>query len=162
MGKKKKEGEELSEVEKTVVRIMMIRHWSPRLRYHERSSIDEYAKTLNNMRVFVLSITVPALFLIKVLICTHYVVAQKEMWRDGPIIDAIENGAAVEYDKNKCVWRQGNDRDICPDPDVYIYLYTPGKPRQHLDPLEQSDWLRQDYEPTKDNIILIHGYAGNL
>lgn len=82
------------------------------------------------------------------------------MRREGPIRDAIESGAAAEYNKDNCVWRRGNDRDVCPDPDVQVYLYTPGRPRVTLDPLEQSDWLRQDYEPTRDNVILIHGYAG--
>jgi len=86
------------------------------------------------------------------------------MWRDtrlpGPIRDAIESGAAAAYNKDDCVWRRGNDRDVCPDPDIHIYLYTPGRPRRLLDPSQQSDWLRQDYEPTKDNVILIHGYAG--
>jgi len=86
------------------------------------------------------------------------------MWRDtrlpGPIRDAIESGAAAAYNKDDCVWRRGNDRDVCPDPDVHVYLYTPRRPRRLLDPSQQSDWLRQDYEPTKDNVILIHGYAG--
>lgn len=82
------------------------------------------------------------------------------MRREGPIRDAIESGAAAEYNKDDCVWRRGNDRDVCPDPDVHMYLYTPGQPRRILDPPVQSDWLRQDYEPVKDNVILIHGYAG--
>ncbi|XP_071566062.1 phospholipase A1 [Temnothorax nylanderi] len=92
-------------------------------------------------------------------VCTH-IIAWRETRREGPIRDAIESGAAAEYNKDDCVWRRGNDRDVCPDPDVHVYLYTPGRPRRLLDPLEQSDWLRQDYEPTKDSAILIHGYAG--
>ncbi|XP_001607221.2 phospholipase A1 [Nasonia vitripennis] len=78
----------------------------------------------------------------------------------GPIQDAINSGAADAYDKDNCTWRRGNDRDSCPDPDVHLYLYTPGNPKRRLDPNHVSDWLRQDYEPTKENIILIHGYAG--
>jgi hypothetical protein len=80
----------------------------------------------------------------------------------GPIQEAIESGAAADYNKDECTWRRGNDRDSCPDPDVHIHLFTPGNPRRKLDPSHVADWLRQDYEPTKDNIILIHGYAGSL
>lgn len=89
------------------------------------------------------------------------IIAWRETRREGPIRDAIESGAAAEYNKDDCVWRRGNDRDVCPDPDVHMYLYTVGRPRRLLDPLEQSDWLRLDYEPTKNNVILIHGYAGD-
>ncbi|XP_072744224.1 phospholipase A1 [Anoplolepis gracilipes] len=90
-----------------------------------------------------------------------HIIAWREMRREGPIRDAIESGAAAEYNKDDCVWRRGNDRDVCPDPDVHVYLYTPGRPRRILDSSGQSgDWLRQDYEPTRDNVILIHGYAG--
>lgn len=77
----------------------------------------------------------------------------------GPIQDAIQSGAAAEYNKDDCTWRRGNDRDSCPDPDVHVYLYTPGKAKRPLDS-RHSDWLRKDYEPTRENIILIHGYAG--
>lgn len=80
----------------------------------------------------------------------------------GPIQEAIESGAADAYNKDDCTWRRGNDRDYCPDPDVHLYLYTPGNVKRKLDPNHVADWLRQDYEPTKDNIILIHGYAGNF
>lgn len=78
----------------------------------------------------------------------------------GPIRDAIENGDAAAYDRNKCVWRRGNDRDLCPDPDVHVHLYTPDRPRRSLRPAEQSDWLRQDYDPIRENVFLIHGYNG--
>lgn len=79
--------------------------------------------------------------------------------RNGPIQDAIQNGVAAEYDREKCIWRRGNDKDSCPDPDVKVYLYASDRPRRQLDARE-SDWLRQDYEPTKENILLVHGYAG--
>lgn len=78
----------------------------------------------------------------------------------GPIQEAINSGAAAEYDKDNCTWRRGNEKDSCPDPDVHIYLYTPGRPRRRLDTSYVGDWLRQDYDPVKENIILIHGYAG--
>ncbi|XP_012272394.1 phospholipase A1 [Orussus abietinus] len=78
----------------------------------------------------------------------------------GPIQDAIQSGAAADYNREDCVWRRGNDRDSCPDPDVHVYLHTKGNPRRQLD-VSQSDWLRRpDYEPQNENIILIHGYAG--
>lgn len=77
----------------------------------------------------------------------------------GPIQEAIQNGVAARYNKENCIWRRGNDKDSCPDPDVRIYLYANDKPRRELDSRE-SDWLRQDYDPTKENVLLIHGYAG--
>ena len=79
----------------------------------------------------------------------------------GPIQDAIESGVAAAYNKDDCTWRIGNDRDLCPDPDIHLYLYTPGNPRRALEPEHTADWLRRDYEPTRDNVILIHGYAGS-
>ncbi|KAK2579140.1 hypothetical protein KPH14_001310 [Odynerus spinipes] len=77
----------------------------------------------------------------------------------GPIEEAIQNGAADDYNKDNCIWRRGNDRDSCPDPKVHVYLYTPGHGRRELDSRE-SDWLRHDYEATRENVFLIHGYAG--
>ena len=80
----------------------------------------------------------------------------------GPIQEAIENGSANGYNKDDCIWRRDNDRDSCPDPDVHMYLYTPGNPKRKLDPSHVADWMRQDYEDSKETIILIHGYAGLL
>lgn len=113
---------------------------------------------LPGMRLIVFTTTVVAAFLVPQ-VCT-YIVAWRDMRREGPIRDAIESGTAAEYIKDACVWRRGNDRDVCPDPDVHVYLYTPGRPRRLLDPALQTDWLRQDYEPSKDSVILVHGYAG--
>ncbi|XP_024893850.1 phospholipase A1 member A-like [Temnothorax curvispinosus] len=91
-------------------------------------------------------------------VCAH-LIAWRETRKEGPIRDAIESGAAAEYNKSDCVWR--HDNDVCPDPDVHVYLYSPGHPRGRLlDPLKQSHWLRKDYDPTKDSAIVIHGYAG--
>ncbi|XP_014212403.1 lipase member H [Copidosoma floridanum] len=78
----------------------------------------------------------------------------------GPISDAIESGLADAYDKGNCTWRRNYDCNGCPDPQVHLYLYTPGNPERKLDPAHVADWLRQDYEPSRENIILIHGYAG--
>lgn len=77
----------------------------------------------------------------------------------GPIQEALQNGLAAQYNRENCVWRRGNDRDSCPDPDVRVFLYTFHQSRRELDSRE-SDWLRQDYDPTKENVLLIHGYAG--
>lgn len=77
-----------------------------------------------------------------------------------PIQEAIHNGLAAEYDRNKCIWRRGNDKDLCPDPDIRVFLYAPDRPRRELDS-RSSDWLRQDYDPTKESVILLHGYAGD-
>lgn len=94
----------------------------------------------------------------------------RECWaKRGPIRDAIENGLAADYSREECVWRRENDRDLCPDQYVRVYLYTPSPPsnltepprRLLLDHALRTDWLRQDYDPAKDNVLLIHGYAGN-
>lgn len=64
-----------------------------------------------------------------------------------------------------CIWRRGNDKDACPDPEVRVLLFTGNGPnqtetREELDPT-QADWLRNSaWNPNHDNIILIHGYAG--
>lgn len=77
----------------------------------------------------------------------------------GPIREAIQNGIAGQYNRENCVWRRGHDRDSCPDPDVHVFLYTENRPRRELDSRE-SDWLRQDYDSTRENVLLVHGYAG--
>lgn len=88
--------------------------------------------------------------------------AQLSKLAKGPIQDAIESGAATDYNKEDCTWRRNDDKDLCPDPDIHIYLYTPGDniTRRELKNSDQSDWLQHDYDPTRENIILIHGYAG--
>lgn len=62
-----------------------------------------------------------------------------------------------------CIWRRGNDKDSCPDPEVRVILYTGNgstQTRQVLD-MTHADWLRNSaWNPNNDNIILIHGYAG--
>ncbi|CAG5089331.1 Protein of unknown function [Cotesia congregata] len=60
----------------------------------------------------------------------------------GPIQEAFESGAANDLKNEDCIWRRGYDTDDCPDPDVHIYLYTPGKPRREL-VHGSSDWLRR-------------------
>ncbi|KAJ8968058.1 hypothetical protein NQ314_002497 [Rhamnusium bicolor] len=48
---------------------------------------------------------------------------------------------------------------MCPDPDIRYILYNNGE-KQVVD-YTQSDWLRQSiWDPTKEDVFLIHGYAG--
>ncbi|XP_034171023.2 phospholipase A1 [Osmia lignaria lignaria] len=97
--------------------------------------------------------------LIVLIACVLVVRGSTKTTAIGPIQEAIQNGDAAQYNKEQCVWRRGNDRDSCPDPDVRVFLYTNDRPRRELDSRE-SDWLRQDYDPTRENVLLIHGYAG--
>ncbi|KAJ8917671.1 hypothetical protein NQ315_005118, partial [Exocentrus adspersus] len=58
-----------------------------------------------------------------------------------------------------CKFRPYDAKDMCPDPDIRYYLYNKGE-RQPVD-FSQSDWLRQSvWDSTKEDIFLIHGYAG--
>lgn len=78
----------------------------------------------------------------------------------GPIQDAIESGAADDYNQENCTWRRGDEKDVCPDPDVRVFLYTEeNEPRRELI-LQEGDWLRYNFDPMKENVILVHGYAG--
>ncbi|KOC62970.1 Phospholipase A1 member A [Habropoda laboriosa] len=98
-----------------------------------------------------------SLFLLAAIFLAVHAAAKKEPL--GPIQEAIQNGVAAQYNREDCVWRRGNDRDSCPDPDIRVFLYANNRPRRELDSRE-SDWLRQDYDPTKENVLLVHGYAG--
>ena len=96
----------------------------------------------------------------------------------GPIQDAIDSGAASQYNRDDCTWRRGSDKDSCPDPDVHLYLFTPKKSstkklnsshhtvvdytKKELNTSHTADWLRQDYDPDKESVILIHGYTGEF
>lgn len=58
-----------------------------------------------------------------------------------------------------CTFRSVTQGEACPDSDVRFILYSGGE-KQVVDSY-QSDWLRQSiWDPTKDNVFLIHGYAG--
>lgn len=49
--------------------------------------------------------------------------------------------------------------DPCPDSDIRFILYSGGE-RQVVESFE-NDWLRQSiWDSTKENVFLIHGYAG--
>ncbi|XP_060527849.1 phospholipase A1 member A-like [Cylas formicarius] len=78
-----------------------------------------------------------------------------------PVKDALflHNFVPSNNTLKDCVFRPSNDKDLCPDPDVRFVLYTNDK-RQPVDQ-GQTDWLRQSvWDPLKENILLIHGYAG--
>ncbi|XP_041777422.1 phospholipase A1-like [Anopheles merus] len=64
--------------------------------------------------------------------------------------------------REDCVWKRGNGQDVCPDEDISIYLYTSGivKDKFKFDH-RLRDWLNNtEWDHSKENIILIHGYAG--
>ncbi|KAJ8966502.1 hypothetical protein NQ317_019647 [Molorchus minor] len=78
-----------------------------------------------------------------------------------PIKDALylHNSVSSNLTLRDCVFRPANAKDMCPDPDVEFILYGGGK--RQLTDYTQSDWLRQSvWDPQKEDIFLIHGYAG--
>ncbi|XP_030755491.1 lipase member H-like [Sitophilus oryzae] len=78
-----------------------------------------------------------------------------------PVKDALFLHGFVQSNNTlrDCVFRPANAKDMCPDPDIRYILYTNGK-KEVVDQT-QSDWLRQSiWDPLKENMFLIHGYAG--
>ncbi|XP_055857650.1 phospholipase A1-like [Episyrphus balteatus] len=80
------------------------------------------------------------------------------------LLQSLYLGDASNFNTSRedCVWKRGNDLyDKCPDPDINLYLYTKlNGTRRQLD-IKEGDWLRNnEWDPQKENIILIHGYAG--
>lgn len=78
-----------------------------------------------------------------------------------PIKDALflHNTSINNNTLQDCTWRPGNEKIICPDPDIKFILYAGGE-KKVVDSY-QSDWLRQSpWEPEKEDVFLIHGYAG--
>lgn len=47
----------------------------------------------------------------------------------GPIAQALFLGDQTLFNttRDDCVWKRGNDRDHCPDPDITMILYPPKK-----------------------------------
>lgn len=45
----------------------------------------------------------------------------------GPVAQALFLGDQSLFNTTRedCVWKRGNDRDQCPDPDVFMTLFTP-------------------------------------
>lgn len=83
----------------------------------------------------------------------------------GIIQQALYLGDASTYNttRDDCVWKRGLDiYDKCPDPDINLYLYSHiNETKDRLD-INQRDWLRNSrWDPQKDNIFIIHGYAGS-
>ncbi|CRL03996.1 CLUMA_CG017114, isoform A, partial [Clunio marinus] len=77
----------------------------------------------------------------------------------------LGNPSAFNTTRDDCKWKYGNERDICPDPDINVILYTSvngGKNRGKLWlDVGETDWLRMSaWNGSKENIILVHGYAG--
>ncbi|XP_019864600.1 phospholipase A1-like [Aethina tumida] len=66
----------------------------------------------------------------------------------------------INSTRKECIYRPPEtNRDHCPDPDVKYILYNDGK-RQVID-YTQTDWLRQSiWDPLKEDIMIVHGYAG--
>lgn len=78
-----------------------------------------------------------------------------------PIKEALflQNTTITNVTLRECPFRPINDPRVCPDPDIKFILYNE-KGRQLVD-ISQSDWLRQSiWDPAKDDVLLVHGYAG--
>ncbi|XP_050310359.1 phospholipase A1 member A-like [Anthonomus grandis grandis] len=78
-----------------------------------------------------------------------------------PIKDALylHNFVQTNNTLQDCVFRPANAKDMCPDPDIRYILYSNGQ-KQVLDH-GQTDWLRQSiWDPLKEDLFLVHGYAG--
>lgn len=79
-----------------------------------------------------------------------------------PIKDALylHNTSISNLTLKDCSFRPSNNPNQCPDQDIRFILYTAGGERKIFD-YNQHDWLRQsDWDPEKENIFLVHGYAG--
>ncbi|KAL5280433.1 hypothetical protein ACFFRR_004425 [Megaselia abdita] len=80
----------------------------------------------------------------------------------GIIQQALFLGDSTNFNTTRedCIWKRF-DIDKCPDPDINIYLYLQLNSTRITFDMRQGDWLRQSkLDPFKENILLIHGYAG--
>ncbi|XP_031334745.1 phospholipase A1 member A-like [Photinus pyralis] len=79
-----------------------------------------------------------------------------------PIREALflNNASAFNNTRDKCVWRPATQNSAaCPDQDINFILYA--ESNRELVDLRETDWLRQSsWNSTKENVIIIHGYAG--
>ncbi|KAH9629682.1 hypothetical protein HF086_001495 [Spodoptera exigua] len=94
-------------------------------------------------------------------LATALILAQAVLSQRHPIKEALllHNDAFGNATFEDCVWRR--DKEICPDPDVNLHLYTEADPVKNVVDLSSLDWLRQSgWDPAHENILLIHGYAG--
>ncbi|KAK4875868.1 hypothetical protein RN001_012290 [Aquatica leii] len=82
---------------------------------------------------------------------------------NNPIKEALflhNTTAFSNNSRDKCMWRAvNNQKAVCPDPDINFILYAESK-KEFVDTYE-NDWLRQSsWNDTKENILIVHGYAG--
>lgn len=78
-----------------------------------------------------------------------------------PIRDALylHNTSITNNTLRDCVFRPTNQEEACFGSDVKFILYSGGN-KQLMDSFS-NDYLRHSiWDPTKENIFLIHGYAG--
>ncbi|XP_076250878.1 lipase member H-like [Rhynchophorus ferrugineus] len=78
-----------------------------------------------------------------------------------PVKDALFLHGFVQSNNTlkDCVFRPANAKDLCPDSGIRFILYTNG--RKEVVDQSQTDWLRQSiWDPLKENMFLVHGYAG--
>ncbi|CAH1407090.1 unnamed protein product [Nezara viridula] len=82
------------------------------------------------------------------------------IYGDG-IMEALTLGNGTTVMKREdCIWRRGENRDPCPDPDVKYYFYGQGNIAEEVKG-EPLSWVRESqHDPTKDTVVLVHGYAG--
>lgn len=76
-----------------------------------------------------------------------------------PVKDALflHNFVSSNLTLKDCVYRPTNSE--CPDKDVSYFLYTNGQ-KEKVD-YTKTDWLRQSiWDPLKEDVMLVHGYAG--
>ncbi|VVC95620.1 unnamed protein product [Leptidea sinapis] len=102
----------------------------------------------------------PPLRVWALLIFTHFIIigvlSQRKPIKEALFLNSDTFGNATLDD---CVWKR--DRDVCPDPNITLNLYTESYPFKKQVDLFSEDWLRQsDWEPSHETILLIHGYAG--
>ncbi|XP_070506808.1 phospholipase A1-like [Chironomus tepperi] len=75
----------------------------------------------------------------------------------------LGNPSVFNTTRDDCIWKHGNERDICPDPDIKVIMYTSFNGKNHaklLFDMNEDYWLRMSsWNNTKENIILVHGYA---
>ncbi|XP_055541428.1 phospholipase A1 member A-like isoform X1 [Wyeomyia smithii] len=69
---------------------------------------------------------------------------------------------AFNTTKEDCVWKREGADNLCPDPAIRIIMYTSGIVKDKLVfTMDHPDWLNDsEWQPAKENIILVHGYAG--
>lgn len=70
--------------------------------------------------------------------------------------------SSVNYTREECVWRPANEVGTCPDPDInFVFYSSKNQTVGDVVDMDQSDFLRRpDFDPLKQSVILIHGYAG--